>query len=75
MTNLGGTDDVTLGFHDLLNALGSYPNEDSIHQSINQSINVFNALGGNWDPTDKKFTSVNSQVCTTHTCDSLLTTT
>ncbi len=31
VTNLGGTDDVTLGFHDLLNALGSQPNEDSIH--------------------------------------------
>ena len=29
-------------------------------QSINQSINVFNVLGGNWDPTDKKFSSVNS---------------
>ena len=26
----------------------------------NQSINVFNVLGGNWDPTDKKFSSVNS---------------
>ncbi len=23
------------------------------------SINVFNVLGGNWDPTDKKFSSVN----------------
>ena len=31
VTNLGGTDDVTLGFHDLLNALGSQPNEDAIH--------------------------------------------
>ena len=29
-------------------------------QSINQSMNVFNVLGGNWDPTDKKFSSVNS---------------
>jgi hypothetical protein len=29
-------------------------------QSINQSINVFNVLGGNWDPTDKKFSSVTS---------------
>ena len=29
-------------------------------QSINQSINIFNVLGGNWDPTDKKFSSVNS---------------
>ncbi len=28
--------------------------------SINQSINIFNVLGGNWDPTDKKFSSVNS---------------
>ncbi len=27
---------------------------------INQSINIFNVLGGNWDPTDKKFSSVNS---------------
>ena len=26
----------------------------------NQSINVFTVLGGNWDPTDKKFSSVNS---------------
>jgi len=26
----------------------------------NQSINIFNVLGGNWDPTDKKFSSVNS---------------
>ena len=25
-----------------------------------QSINVSNVLGGNWDPTDKKFSSVNS---------------
>ena len=27
-----------------------------MNQSINQSINqyVFNVLGGNWDPTDKK---------------------
>jgi len=25
-----------------------------------QSTNVFNVLGGNWDPTDKKFSSVNS---------------
>ena len=24
------------------------------------SINIFNVLGGNWDPTDKKFSSVNS---------------
>lgn len=31
VTNLGGSDDVTLGFHDLLNALGSHPNEDSVH--------------------------------------------
>ena len=27
---------------------------------INQSINIFNVLRGNWDPTDKKFSSVNS---------------
>ena len=27
---------------------------------INQSINMFNVLGGNWDPTDKKFSSLNS---------------
>jgi hypothetical protein len=31
----------------------------SINQSI-KSINVLNVLGGNWDPTDKKFSSVNS---------------
>ena len=31
-----------------------------LKQSINQSINIFNVLGGNWDPTDKKFSSVNS---------------
>ena len=31
VTNLGGTDDVTLSFHDLLNALGSQPNEYSVH--------------------------------------------
>ena len=31
VTHLGGTDDVTLSFHDLLDALGSRPNEDSIH--------------------------------------------
>ncbi len=30
------------------------------NQSINQSINIFNVLGGNWDPTDKRFSSVNS---------------
>ncbi len=29
-------------------------------QSINQSINMFNVLGGNWDPTDMKVSSVNS---------------
>ena len=29
-------------------------------QSINKSINVFHVLGGNWDPTDKKFSSVSS---------------
>ncbi len=28
--------------------------------SLNQSINIFNVLGGNWDPTDKKFSSLNS---------------
>jgi len=27
---------------------------------INQSTNVFNVLGDNWEPTDKKFSSVNS---------------
>ena len=32
----------------------------SAKQSINQSINIFNVLGGSWDPTDKKFSSVNS---------------
>ena len=31
----------------------------SINQSIYQSIN-FIVLGANWDPTDKKFSSVNS---------------
>ncbi len=30
------------------------------HANINQSINIFNVLGGNWDPTDKKCSSVNS---------------
>ena len=30
------------------------------NQYINKSINVFNVLGGNWDPTDKKLSSVNS---------------
>ena len=33
-------------------------NGDSVNQSINKY--VFNVLGGNWDPTDKKFSSVNS---------------
>ena len=28
--------------------------------SINQSINIFYVLGGSWDPTDKKFSSVSS---------------
>ena len=28
--------------------------------SINQLINMFSVLGGNWDPADKKFSSVNS---------------
>jgi len=27
---------------------------------VSQSINIYNVLGGNWDPTDKKFSSVNS---------------
>ncbi len=41
--------------------------------SINQSINIFNVLGGNWDPTDKKFSSVNSyrQDCFLHAKHSL----
>ena len=29
-------------------------------ESINQYQYVINVLGGNWDPTDKKFSSVNS---------------
>ena len=29
-------------------------------ESINQYQCIFNVLGGNWDPTDKKFSSVNS---------------
>jgi len=29
-------------------------------QNIIQSINIFNVLRGHWDPTDKKFSSVNS---------------
>ena len=28
--------------------------------SYPESIIVFNVLGGNWDPTDKKFSSVNA---------------
>ena len=32
----------------------------SLFKSINQSINIFNVLGANWDPIDKKFSSVNS---------------
>ncbi len=35
-------------------------NNQSINQSINKSINIFNVLGGNWDPTVKRFSSVNS---------------
>ncbi len=31
-----------------------------VRTPINQLINIFNVLGGNWDPTDKKFSSVNS---------------
>ena len=36
----------------------------AVNQSINQSLNkyIFNVLGGNWDPTDKKFSSVNSYI-------------
>jgi len=30
------------------------------HVEVVKSINIFNVLGGNWDPTDKKFSSVNS---------------
>ncbi len=33
---------------------------DQIPSAFNQSINMFNVLGGNWDPTDKKLSSVNS---------------
>jgi len=29
--------------------------EEQILQPINQSINIFNVLGANWNPTDKKF--------------------
>ena len=28
---------------------------------INQSFNIFDVLGGNWNPTDKKFSSVYSK--------------
>jgi len=38
------------------------------NQAINQSTNMFNVLGGNWDPTDNKVTSANSsrQHCFLH---------
>ena len=41
--------------------------------SINQSINVFGVLDGNWDPTDTKFSSENSyrQICFLHAKHSL----
>ncbi len=37
---------------------GSWVSLDAM--GTNQSINIFIVLGGNWDPTDKKFSSVNS---------------
>ncbi len=54
-----------------LQQVGSFtklPNEtDHTHKQFaellaffSSSINIFNVLGGNWDPTDKKFSSVNS---------------
>jgi len=44
-------------------------NNQSINQSIDQPINVSNVLGGNWDPTDKKFSSMNSyRQDLLHTC-------
>ena len=36
---------------------------------LNQSINIYyNVLGGNWDPTDKKFSSVNALLSVEHVC-------
>ena len=35
------------------------PGDDLVTATINQ-CNVFNVLRGNWDPTDKKFSSVNA---------------
>ena len=32
----------------------------SINQPIDESINMFNVMGGNWDLTHKKFNLVNS---------------
>ena len=37
-----------------------HTNNQLADTTINQSINIVNVLGGNWDPTDKKFSSVNS---------------
>ena len=37
-----------------------FPNVSGFWNRYNQSINVFNVLGGNWGPTDKEFSSVNS---------------
>ena len=45
-----------------LNSICKYQNvlHDISIDAINQSINIFNVLGGKWDPTDKKFSSLNS---------------
>ncbi len=49
-------------FHVLHETLVNNSNRPPPPELINQSIaiNIFNVLGGNWDPTDKKFSSVNS---------------
>ena len=37
------------------------PHRDRFRAVYSIQFDVFNVLGGNWDPTDKKFSSVNSE--------------
>ena len=40
--------------------LEDWPFSKDSKLTVNQSINIFDVLGCNWDPTDKKFSSVNA---------------
>ena len=59
MRHVGPSQDETV-FIPILAEYGAGPVQLWTVTRINQSINIFNVLGGNWDSRDKKFSSVNS---------------